>query len=214
MSVSIRGLLTLGNGKVGEGIHVWSLPAILTCPGRTPTCTRACYATKSRFRYPVVRQRLRWNWEQAQQPSFADRMADEIRKKGCQVIRIHVSGDFATREYAEKWLWVMRHRPKPRYFFYTRSHRIPEIAPVLEQMAALKCCRAWYSIDKETGLPDRIPPGVRLAYLQTESDEEPELLDLRFVVRRLRKPTIGLPLLCPQEGGQAANCGDCKRCFT
>jgi hypothetical protein len=31
----ICNLLTRGNGKLGEGIHVWSLPAVETCPGRT-----------------------------------------------------------------------------------------------------------------------------------------------------------------------------------
>jgi hypothetical protein len=209
---TVRGLLTLGNQKLGEGIHVWSLPAVSTCPGRTPTCQAACYATKSRFLLDAVKERLDWNYQESLKPDFADRMAAEVRMKGCQVIRIHVSGDYYDADYAEKWLWVMRNRPKPRYYFYTRSFRIPTILPVLEQMAALRCCRVWFSVDKD-GMPDRIPPGARLAYLQTEKDEEPELMDLRFIVRRLRKPSLSLPMLCPQERGEAENCGDCGKCF-
>ena len=106
----------------------------------------------------------------------------------------------------------MRRRPKPRYYFYTRSHAVPEILPVLERMAALGCCRVWFSVDRELSAP-RVPPGVRLAYLQVEAGEEPELLDLRFVVRRLRSKRLPLPLLCPEESGAASNCGDCGTCF-
>ena len=30
----IRPLLGRGNGKLGEAVHTWSLPAVATCPGR------------------------------------------------------------------------------------------------------------------------------------------------------------------------------------
>lgn len=211
MSV-IRGLLQPGNSKFGSSISVWNVPAVTTCPGRSSVCESVCYANdRGRFRFESVKQRIRWNWEQAQRDDFVDRMVLEIGKKGCQVIRVHGSGDFSDKAYAEKWLAIMKRKPKPRYFWYSRSWRDPEIAPVLEQMAQLKQCRAWYSVDRETGVPDRIPPGVRLAYLQTQEGEEPERLDLRFNVRRLRK--LSLPLSCPQEQKKAASCGDCSRCF-
>lgn len=41
---TIRNLLTRGNGKLGEGIRAWSLPAVETCPGRSDLCARVCYA--------------------------------------------------------------------------------------------------------------------------------------------------------------------------
>lgn len=207
-----RGLLSLGNMKLGEGIHVWSLPAVKTCPGSTETCRKVCYATKSRFILPAVVERLDWNYQMSLRKDFPDLMAEDVRRRGCQVVRIHVSGDYYSAEYAEKWLWVMRKRPKPRYYFYSRSHSTPEILSVLEQMAALKCCRVWFSVDKDLVL-ERIPPNVRVAYLQVTEDEEPELIDLRFVVRRLRNKRLPLPLLCPNESGAAANCGDCGKCF-
>ena len=34
----MRPLLTQGNGKVGQSIHLWSIPAICTCPGSTELC--------------------------------------------------------------------------------------------------------------------------------------------------------------------------------
>ena len=103
-----------------------------------------------------------------------------------------------------------------RYYACTRSHRIPEIAAVLEEMAELRCFRLWYSIDEDTGLPALVPPGARLACLQV-ADDEPELADLMFRVRRLRKEkkTVGLPMICPSETvqGTGTTCGSCRHCF-
>jgi hypothetical protein len=125
------------------------------------------------------------------------------------------SRDLYSAEYALKWLEVMRQCPRVRFYLYSRSWRIEDIAVVLEQMAALKCCRVWFSIDCETGIPASIPPSVRLAYLQVDVDEEPELLDLLFVDRGLKSHAkrVSLPLLCPQQAGKAENCGSCGRCF-
>src|SRR5262249_10329558 len=146
-----------------------------------------CYARGGRFQYPAVQERLRWNYSQSQRSDFAERMAREIRRRGILVLRLHVSGDYYDAAYAAKWLAVMRACPRVRFYFYTRSWRIPAIAAVLEQMAALRCCRAWYSTDRSTGVPERVPAGVRLAYLQVEEGEQPEPADLVFRVRRLRQ---------------------------
>ena len=212
----VKSLLSTGVGKLGEGIHGWGLPAVETCPGRSQTCERVCYSNnRGRYRFDAVKARLSWNLSQALRDDFEDRMVAEIAKKGVQVLRVHTSGDFLSRDYAEKWLRIMRRKPRPRYYWYSRSWRCPDIAPTLEQMALLKCCRAWYSTDVDTGTPAVIPLGVRLAFLQVEEGQEPELLDLRFAVRKLRKKRLGLTMLCPNEHEQkkAENCGDCGLCY-
>jgi hypothetical protein len=58
-------------------------------------------------------------------------------------------------------------------------------------------------------------PGVRLAYLQVEADEEPELLDLLFAARRLKRHAqpVHLPPLCPHQPDKLENCGDCGKRF-
>jgi hypothetical protein len=212
---SVRGLLALGNGKLGESIHHWGLPALQTCPGATSICQQVCYALSGRYKYPFVQERLEWNYQQSLQEDFVDRMVQEIRRKGCLVIRLHSSGDFYDVTYARKWLEVMKKCPKPKYYFYTRSYAIAAIAEVLEQMAELKGCRVWYSCDAEL-VPESVPKGVRLAYLQVSEEETPELMDLLFLVRRLRK-RIQLPLVCPQETPQGKqeqiNCGSCGKCY-
>src|SRR5690242_1471602 len=101
----------MGNGKLGQGIHTWSIPAVLTCPGRTSICDKVCYAKKSRFLFQQVQERLQWNWEHAQREDFVDKMSSEVKRKGCLVVRVHVSGDFASAEYAAKWLAIMKRSP-------------------------------------------------------------------------------------------------------
>lgn len=216
-SVPFPSLLTLGNQKVGEAVHLWSLPARgVHCPGASSLCERVCYAAAGRYRLPAVRRRLRWNRAQARRPDFAARMIDEVRRKGCVVVRVHASGDFFSAEYAEAWWRVMAAVPQPRYYWYTRSWRVPEIRGVLERMAALSCCRGWFSTDDETGLPDDMPVTVRVAHLMTRSDEPLPDADLVFRPRGLRRVPLPIAVACPSEspdGTRRITCGTCKRCW-
>ncbi len=213
---TVRGLLTQGNQKVGESIHLWGLPAVLTCPGSTETCRGVCYATKGRFLFDAVKERLNWNLEQARRGDFVSRMVAEVRRKGCLVVRVHASGDFYDADYAEKWLAVMR-RCKATFYWYSRSWVCPDIASVFERMAKLGNVRGWYSLDRSSQQPDHVPEGVRLAYLQTEDEEPLPKVDLVFRTRRLRKERIPLSLACPSESPQGrkagVTCGSCSRCF-
>ena len=215
----IRSLLQMGNGKVGMCISTWSLPAGAegTCVGASPTCLANCYALRSRFLLPAVKARLQWNLEQARMDSFPGRMVKEIRRKGHLVIRVHVSGDFMDEAYARKWLEVMRACPKTKFYWYSRSWVRPEIAVVLEQMAQLRQCVGYYSVDGSMQMPAVIPPGVRIAHLQVEPGEQPRLVDLVFRIRRLRRQRIPLSVACPSEQPKAegeVTCGSCARCFS
>ena len=82
--------------------------------------------------------------------------------------------------------------------------------------AQLPCCRVWYSIDDDTGVPAQVPLGVRLAYLQVTEGEQPEQIDLMFRVLSLRSQRIPLDQVCPQEtpqGRTTVNCGNCGTCW-
>jgi len=216
-SVPHRSLLTQGNTKVGESIHLWSLPAITTCPGSSSVCERVCYANRGRYLFPQVRRRLRWNLARARQPDFADRMADEVRRKGCLVVRVHASGDFFSAAYAEAWLAVMRAVPQPRYYWYSRSWRDPAIRLVLKRMAALSCCRGWFSTDDETGVPEDLPDSVRVAHLLSRGDEPVPDAHLVFRPRGLRRIPLPVSVACPSESPDATRagltCGTCQRCW-
>ena len=216
---NVRPLLTLGNGKLGASIFHFDLPAAVTCPGKSGICEQVCYARKGHFVFPQVRERLRWNHEQSIRAGFAGRMAEEIRRKGVLVVRLHVSGDLYNAEYAGKWLQVMQSCPHVRFFGYTRSWRVPDIEPVLRQMAELKNVRLWYSADRDTGEPPDVPEGVRVAWLQ-DGEEGPVLSDLVFRVQKLRREPrqrIGLAVICPHETPagkeRGVNCGSCGHCW-
>lgn len=209
-------LLQLGNAKLGRAIHVWSIPAVDACPGSTAVCRNLCYATRHRFRFDSVKRRLAWNRRQCDREDFVDRMVAEIRSSGVLVLRIHVAGDFYDADYVRKWSAIVKRSPRVRFYGYTRSWRIAALALALEELAACRAMRLWYSFDDESGLPATLPPTVRLAYLQTTTAAPPSAADLVFRPHGLRT-LPELPVVCDQEtpsGKQlGVTCGSCGRCF-
>jgi hypothetical protein len=216
-----RNLLVLGNRKLGESIHAWSIPAIDTCPGRSSRCERHCYARSGHFRYASVQQRLEQNLDAALADAFERRIAKEVRRRRVHTLRIHVSGDFFSPEYTRKWVRIARCCTTTIFYAYTRSWRTAEIVPALVELAALPNVRLWYSADQETGMPAERPPGVEIAYLQTDPGEEiPQGVGVVFRVRHLRHERrwrIGLAVVCPTETGlpraKEQTCTTCARCF-
>jgi hypothetical protein len=115
----------------------------------------------------------------------------------------------------------MRRMPRVRFFCYTRAWRDEAIRPVLERLARLPNCCAWYSCDRETGVPAVIPPRVRLAWMATTHDDlPPSSSTLVFRIRRLRRRparTQGGVRVCPAEDGvprgQPVTCERCRLCW-
>jgi Gene product 88 len=179
---TVRPLLLVGNDKLSQSIFQWSIPAIETCPGRTPACAHACYAMRGHFLFDAVQERLEWNQRQALMGNFVDRMVDEVFRKGCIVVRVHVSGDFGTPTYTRKWVEIVSRSPQTTFFAYTRSWRVAKIDPVLRELAALPNMRLWYSADRQTGWPEHIPETVRVAWMQ-DTDEVGKSASLAGLVR-------------------------------
>ena len=127
----IRNLLPRGNGKLGEGIHAWSLPAVETCPGRSDLCSRVCYARSGRFHTRAMQTRLSENLALSQADDFVTRITAEILRRGVNILRIHVSGDFYDARYVNKWAAIARRCPRTTFYGYTRSWRVPSIVPAL-----------------------------------------------------------------------------------
>jgi hypothetical protein len=211
-------LLSRGNGKIGNGIFAFNLPAVDTCPGLSAACDRCCYARRSRWLFPNVRRALAWNFRSARQPYFAGEMVEEIGRRKVRVLRLHSSGDFFDAEYVGKWVEILAASPRVRAYAYTRSWRIPEMRPALEELATLSNFKLWFSADRDTGLPPRVPPGVRVAWLlERNGDEVPGGVALVFrdhPLRRIPRTRISLAMVCPTENGAGSGtCSSCKLCW-
>jgi hypothetical protein len=216
-------MLSPGNTKLGRGRRIWtfSLPSRTSCPGRSPLCARQCYAYRIERRPPSVRRRYQRNRRLSRRPDFVARVAAFLVRRQVHVVRLHVSGDFPSPAYARKWLAVMRRLPGVRFYFYTRSWRVPSIRRVLAAMAWLPNVRAWFSAGRQTGVPGRLPAGVRLAWLMTAPDDLPPRADLVFRVRplwRLVRKRVGWEggagqaLVCPTENGATGRRTSCELC--
>ena len=185
----------------------------------TTACRSECYARKNRFLFPGVKAALRRNLEAAGREDFAERMVREITACHVKLLRIHVAGDFFEAAYVRKWVAVALATAEVTFFAYTRSWRVETIRRELEAFAALANVHLWYSADRDTGLPAVEPAGVRVAWLETEADEDvPGVVDLVFRPRRLRRvpnPRVPLPLVCPAdvEGPRKVTCGSCGECW-
>jgi hypothetical protein len=144
----------------------------------------------------------------------------EIKRRSIHTLRVHVSGDFFSPAYTAKWLAIARQCRRTIFYAYTRSWRVAQVAPLLGELAQLGNIRLWYSVDAETGVPAEVPPGVRLAYLQTAVTSTPPATHLVFRVHRLRRvpiTRIGLGLVCTTETGlpgtKGVTCTSCCRCY-
>jgi hypothetical protein len=210
---TLRHLLQQGNTKLGEGIYTFSLPAIATCPGASPTCRKECYALRGRF---IFRRRAyRLNLAASREEGFATRMVGEIRRRWAGCVRIHVAGDFYAAAYVRKWVAIARACPGTRFFAYTRSWRRAGVAAALAELSRCRNVRLWYSCDHDTGIPAPVPRRVKLAWMQTSPDDVPPRADLVFRVHRLRRAVakrVGLVLVCPVENGATGHRTDCGRC--
>lgn len=216
-------MLTLGNHKLGtHQIWSFSLPSGTnsTCPGMTPTCGNHCYAVAMARYRPAAANAYRRNLASARRHDFVQRVRAFLLLHDVRVVRVHVGGDFFSARYARKWLRIMRRSPRTRFYFYTRSWRVPAIKAVIDRMATLANSRVWYSTDRDTGVPADIPARVRVAWLMSDAtDLPPSGTNLVFRVRRLHRlpvPSMLAPV-CPTEDGQTravrVTCEMCGLCW-
>ena len=93
---------TKGKRKTGH-IPYLSMPAMVSCPGRTALCRRYCYAAKGNYALDNnIRARL-YSLLAFMIPGFgkmyAERIGEELSRRGIKFYRLHDSGD----------IWTPRH---------------------------------------------------------------------------------------------------------
>lgn len=181
--------LALGNQKVGK-VWTFSLPSVVTCPGASPWCREHCYARRlERFR-PNCRAAYLRNLTLSLDP---DGLAERVLKslpEDAPHMRIHVGGDFFSREYIESFIRICEARPATQFWSYTRSWNQAELLPALERLRALPNVTLFGSTDPGMPLP---PEGWRIAFIA----DDPRASGL----------------VCPHQQGLLPSCLACGYCL-
>lgn len=154
-----------GNLKIGHGIYTYSkLPGrptevalgsphrltvlqgdhhgtsvMGTCPGATPECVSICYAQRPVAEQGVVYQM--WQANSLAGANVPDPPADAA------LIRLHISGDFDSVAYIDRWREILEQRPQLTVWAYTKSWRVPELRPALERLRSLPNMQMFASMD-------------------------------------------------------------------
>lgn len=217
-------MLTPGNQKLGKHlIWAFSLPSGVppVCVGMTPACRRVCYAARLESYRPTAAARYAANLRAARRRGFVRCIRAAVIANHVRILRIHAGGEFFSVRYARRWLAIIRRTPRVRFFTYTRVWRVPKFLEVLNVLAKLPNLQLWFSADRDTGWPEDIPDGVRVAWLMAESNDlPPRPADLVFRVRSLRNTpmtTVNASTVCPAEDGIDRNrpmtCDTCRTCW-
>lgn len=173
-----------GNLKIGLGVITYSKLAVKTCPGRSVWCDKECYA-----------QRIHGVVEEFVYKINTEAGADvPDLPEDAKICRPHVSGDFDSVAYIDRWIYIVRGRPNVQFWAYTRSWNVPELLPALEVLRGLPNMQLFASMDESTA---QVPPeGWRVAWIEGDP--------------RIPAKTS---LVCPEERKKVANCEQCGYCL-
>lgn len=112
---------------VGLKVMNFGIPALVdpdsgrrTCPF-AGSCAKFCYAQKGAYTWSNVKPAFIRRYEATKCDDFVDVMIAEVKRTKADMIRVHDSGDYYSREYIEKWFAIARALPHVRFYSYTKS---------------------------------------------------------------------------------------------
>jgi hypothetical protein len=104
----------------GLKVFNFGIPAQDTCLW-AGDCKKYCYASKGAYIWSNVKPAFERRLDVTKQDNFPEIMIAEITKRKIDVVRIHDSGDFYSREYLHKWFKVMESMPRVKFYAYSKS---------------------------------------------------------------------------------------------
>lgn len=134
-----------GNAKLkslGGKVYTFSLPSGWACPFAHDCLSKAvekdgkitiqdgkhtkfrCFSASQEVIYKAVREQRWYNFDTLRKHKSSSGMADLIKKslpKDATIIRIHVGGDFFSKEYMKAWIEVALDNPNIIFYAYTKS---------------------------------------------------------------------------------------------
>ena len=133
----------------------FSLPAGKTCPGSSDWCKKFCYAKKNTFMFPGVQTKYKENLEISRTEMFVKKILEELGKNKTPLVRIHVSGDFYSVSYIDKWKKIVKESEDKKFFATTRSWCVPKLRDSLEELRELPNIALKASTDSTLSNPPR-----------------------------------------------------------
>lgn len=92
-----------------------------TCEGAL-ACRGVCYAKQGAYVFPVVRKARMRNLKMSLRKNFVSKIvADLLRMRKVNTVRLHDAGDFYSQEYLEKWFAIAEALPHITFYAYTKS---------------------------------------------------------------------------------------------
>ena len=164
-----------GNAKLGPRIWHTDLPpgAGVSCPGESGGMSGdrekgidfcdGCYAVKGQRLRPSVKtsyaKNLKFLHEDPE--GYGDQLSREVSQMPAgHTFRPHTSGDIKDVEHAEIMKKVARENPDRKVYLYTRSWRVPELRPHIDDLAQMPNVTVQHSTD----------PGIEGEFRQLEKD--------------------------------------------
>lgn len=210
-----------GKGWTPKVHNAFGLPQVLSCPGATygpGGCAEGCYV-HSAGRWPSVRALLAHNYALLLAATLAakidlltgllagflhqwDRHGDPTVRP---IYRIHWSGDFYDREYAEAWAAVIRAHPGIDFWAYTRSFHLVD---VLVGIPNLTLYLSADPVNVEAAEEVAAHYGLPVAYMGLDM---PARAGTRFGRIDCPETTGRIPMVDADGKGACATCRACIR---
>lgn len=179
--------ISAGNNKLGTIANISLTPGRTCSTEACKTClTGGCYAMKSYRMYKNVR--ACWDNNTDLALNALDVMESDLMKyfssmNAPRFFRIHVAGDFVTREYAEMWARVAAANPSTNFLAFTKQWNVIRGIEFPANVSIV--LSSWPG----TVIPEDLRELYSVAWLDDGSEEIPENA-----------------IECP---GNCANCGVC-----
>ena len=146
-------LLSSNSKLKKDGIFNFTLPAyksqsgLITCP-MAKDCIANCYARQGCYQFSNVRNKHEKNLQATQNNDFSLNMIIDIIENKAEIVRIHDSGDFYSREYVAKWLTVIDAMPHVQFYAYTKSFHMFEGLILPDNFRLIQSCGGTLPVDE------------------------------------------------------------------
>ena len=156
--------LSDGNQKLGN-IPNFNLPPIRTCSAEAcKSCGKDCYAMKSYRLWPSVKTAYDENLEIILNDlaGFTAGMEKLLNHPNApRFFRVHSSGDFVNKEYAQAWYNIIKSHPGTSFLIFTKQYEHIRGINFYE----LKNCRLYLSDWPGTAMPSDLAELYHIAFL-------------------------------------------------